>query len=222
MELKSKAREMRLAGKTYSEISKELKTAKSTLFYWLSDIRTTTSTFDKNEHLSRIRVLAIKALSSKRLERSSRITEKISKEVNHEHSENRFYVRSIAAMLYWSEGSKGRNGMSFANTDPLLSLLFLTSLRKGFDIKEEKLRVRLHLHSYHNVDEKKLYWSNLLNVPLSQFGKIYIKPRSKTRKFRQNFAGICFIRYYSEELRIELLTLGKGIASKYVPVAQLD
>ena len=108
-------------------------------------------------------------------------------------------------MLYWSEGSKGKGGISFVNTDPKLALLFLTLFRKCYLIDEDKLRARLYLHYYHKIKETRLFWSSLLNISESKFGKIHIKPRSKTKKFRQNFMGICSIRYYSEDLKNEIL-----------------
>ena len=54
----------------------------------------------------------------------------------------------------------------------------------------------------------KKIWSKELNIPLNQFTKTSIKKRSKTKKFRKNFAGICFIYYGNSKIRKELLELG--------------
>ena len=110
---------------------------------------------------------------------------------------------------------------------PILTLnwhyyLFITLFRNCYHIKEKKLRVRLHLHHYHDIKRTQKFWSELLNIPIKQFGKIYIKKRSKTKKFRENFAGICFIRYHNENLRFEILEKAYSVADKLVPVAQLE
>ena len=174
---------------------------------------------DMRLHMKRIQKLATIAIRRERVERLEAITSRVKKEVSLFPVNNIVYLKSMLSMLYWAEGSKGRGQIVFANTDPKLALLFLTMLRKVYRIDESKLRVRLHLHSYHNVDQSTKFWSDLLKISESKFGKIYIKERSKTKKFRENFAGICFIKYYSENLRFEILEVADQIAKKIVPVA---
>ncbi|MDP3758171.1 MAG: hypothetical protein Q8Q86_00475, partial [Candidatus Daviesbacteria bacterium] len=81
-------------------------------------------------------------------------------------------------------------------------------LRKCYKIDEEKLRIRLHLHYYHRIKTAKKFWSDLLKIPLDKFGKIYIKKRSKRKRFRKNFMGICFINYLDSNVRKEVLEIG--------------
>lgn len=214
---------LRHEGLSYGDISKKMGgIAKSTLCEWIGEIKRPgyITKEDMLNHLKSIQPLAVAVLKKQRERRLEIISKRVKNEVDaYKLSENKEYLQSVLSMLYWAEGSKGRGHLTFANTDPKLSLLFLTLLRKSYSIDESKLRVRLHLHYYHPIKKIKLFWSSLLGIPLTKFGKIYHKPRSKTRKFRQNFAGICFITYYSEDLRFEILDKAYKIADKLVPVA---
>ena len=103
--------------------------------------------------------------------------------------------------------------------------LFIKLLRNNYKVDESKLRVRLHLHDYHDENLVRKFWSGLLSIPETQFGKIYRKQRSKEKTFRKNFGGICFLRYNSVHLKDEIITyaytLGERVTGKvHVPVAQ--
>lgn len=212
---------LRNKGLTYGEIVSQLKVSKSTLFTWIGGIKRSAkeTKLEREAHMKRIQILAALTNKKKRTDRLEEIQKRVQEQVLKYDVENVDYLRSLLSMLYWAEGSKGRGQVMFANTDPVLSVLFITLLRKSYDIDESKFQVRLHLHYYHNVKETRRVWSELLKIPESKFGKIYIKKRSKTKKFRQNFAGICFIRYYSESLRYEILERARLISQKIVPVA---
>ena len=110
-------------------------------------------------------------------------------------------------------------------TIPALSLLFVTLLRNAFALDEKKIRIKLYVHYYHKIKEVRTFWSKLLGVPESQFEKVYVKPRSKTRRFRKNFVGICFVKYGigAEALKQELLITARAIQEKvtnHAPVVQ--
>lgn len=212
---------LRKKGLTYGEIVKQLKVSKSTLFEWIGHIKRSEkeTKLERDAHMKNMQELAALTNRKKRTDRLEAIRKEVQKEVDKYNVKNLDYLRSMLSMLYWAEGSKGRGQIAFANTDPVLAVLFVTLLRKSYKLDEEKLRVRLHLHYYHKIKETRKMWSELLKIPESKFGKIYIKKRSKTKKFRQNFAGICFIRYYSESLRFEILERARLISQKIVPVA---
>ncbi len=211
-----RARELKTNGLSYGEISQKLGVAKSTLFSWVSDIKNINyiTKEDRIKHLKSIQIKAVEAIKKKRLSRLKILSEFVNRDVEKFNTKDTNCLKSMLAMLYWAEGSKGRGLVSFANTDPDLTLLFVTLLRKCYSLDESKFRVRLHLHAYHNVEKTVDYWSTLLKIPKAKFGKIYIKQRSRTRKFRKNFAGICFVRYYSEDLRYQLLETGKVISKR--------
>lgn len=209
-EIKQKAEELRKIKKTYSEITKILGVPKSTLSIWLGE--KFQGIFDKKAqlaHLAKIRPLAI-AIKKRNINRRADIlSEKISQEIKNYPFKNIYFLKSMLAMLYSAEGAryKGVSGLVFVNTDAKMAQLFITLLRKCYKLDESKFRIRLHLHYYHNIKKSKKIWSELLDIPLSQFNKIYIKKRSKTKRFRKNFGGICLISYLDSNIRREVMEI---------------
>ncbi len=219
----NQAKKLRIDGLSYKEISDKLGVAKSTLFSWISEIKNPgfLTKEDQLLHLEKIRKLAAKVNRSKKESRIKEIDRIVKKEVSsYVLFNNQEYLKSLLSMLYWAEGTKTGGAVIFANTDPNLALLFITLLRKCFPIDESKFRIRLHLHYYHKNASIRKYWASILKVPESQFGKIHLKRRSKNKKFRKNFAGICFIVYHSQSLKLEIMSRAYEISNKLAPVAQ--
>ena len=220
---KKEVRQAILIGKSYNEITKFLGVPKSTISTWFGNslIRPVDHKARMN-HLKRIRKLAVVKIRKKwekiRCDEDKLVTDKINREISSYPFDNIGFYKSMLSMLYWAEGSKydGVCGLQFVNTDPLLMKFFLSLLRKCYNIDEKKLRIRIHFHYYHKIKKVKQFWSKNLNIPLSQFGKVYIKKRSKTKKFRKNFAGICFVYYGDSKIRKEILGLNKALFDKII------
>lgn len=218
--LRQKARALRIKGHSYNKISKLLSIPKSTLHYWVYDLPK--SPFQLNPklqlaHLAKIRILAQRVLRDQKLNRIEAIRQKVLQDVKGFPLENVGVQKALAAVLYWAEGTKTeRSIFQFANTDPALSLLFLTLLKNGYDVSTENIKIRLHLHHYHNVSKARRFWAKVLDIPESQFEKIFIKSRKNTKRKRKNFAGICFIRYRkgAEELKQRLLMTARAIQTE--------
>jgi len=208
--LKGKVSQMRAKGASYSELNRLFHIPKSTLSVWLS--KKYSGIFDdtaRRKHLARIRILSQEFFKKRRLLRQEQIALQVKEELKNFPLGNLGFYKSFLAALYWAEGSKTlySGGIKFANTDPEMMALFLSYLRRCYKIKEDRLRVRLHVHYYHNKSKVKRYWSQLLKIPESQFWKTYAKKRSKTKRFRQNFRGICFLHYYDNSIRRELMEI---------------
>ena|SRR3989344_3796561 len=90
--------------------------------------------------------------------------------------------------------------------------LFIELLRRSYLLDESKFRVRIHLHYYHEKKELTKFWSELLNIPVSQFAAPYLKPRSKKKRFRKNSKGICLLRYADSNIRREILAISQLFA----------
>lgn len=228
---KEKVKQLLLTGRSYREIKKLLDIPKSTISTWFGKtLKRPINAQSRRKHFARIHKLASIALKKKwkmkREEEAQFLKNKIESEIKIYPFGNIGFYKSLLAMLYWAEGEKSErgSGTKFTNTDPNLAKLYVTLLKKCYDIDETKFSVRLYLHYYHSIKKAKKFWSKTLNIPLSQFyNKIYIKKRSKTKRFRKNFAGICFIYYANTKIRKELLELGhylEKIITKSAPVAQ--
>lgn len=217
---RTKARLMRQRGASYSGIYKELRVPKSTLNLWFKDLPYPNHMYfiDQKSWLAEIRKLSAAANRKKRQDGMAKISQKVKKEVEEwELLKSRETQKSLLSMLYWAEGQKlpeRGTPVKFANTDPKLVLLFLTLLRNCYQLDKTKLRIQIHVHWYHNQRKVQRFWSKLLSVDESLFNKIYVKQRSKTKRFRKNFAGICFVIYYSVNLRREIVETGYNIAER--------
>lgn len=211
-------------GKTYTEIREQYPIPKSTLSSWFNGVGIG-GKLDRPQqlaHLKRARVAAVAAIHRKKAERLATAQSYALERLAGLSLADTNMLTALLAMLYWAEGSKGdRGSMVFANTDPLLASLYLRLLRTAFPLDESKLRVRLHLHHYHGHVAARAFWSKLLEVPESQFGKIYIKKRSVRKKFRRNFQGICFVVYHDASVRREVLAFGRLLAEKLSTTACL-
>ena len=210
----TRAERLRAAGLTYAEIRDELHVPKSTLSLWLGEKYP--GIFDRRAHLEKARRLSAARLHKDKEARDRSSAERGRNVVRTLAMDDVGFKKSLLAMLYWAEGGKTGSALKFVNTDPRLATLYITLLRTCFPIREDKLRIRLHLHYYHNKKKSVRYWSRLLRVPITQFGKLYIKKRSTTKKFRQNFMGICFITYCDTNLLNEVLALAYVIHEKIV------
>ncbi len=209
--IKKEAKKLRLQGKTYSEIKDKLGIPKSTLCTWFRvQLK---MPFNKNaqlEHLKKIRPLAAAAKKRINNEAYGLLKQKINKEVsNFPFNEIGFY-KAMLSMLYWAEGGKYYrvSGLRFANTDPKLIGLYITLLRKCYNIDETKFHIRVHMHYYHKAKETKGFWSKILGIPKTQFGSSYVKKRSRKKRFRKNFMGICYVNYKDSNVRKEILEIG--------------
>ncbi len=216
-DLKKLAAKLRKSGKSYLQIQRKISVPRSTLCTWLGhkypDVFTEKL---RLQHLRAIREIAAASIKKAKQERDHVYTLRGRDMAKQIDIRNLLYLKSLLAMLYWAEGTKHTrvSGLRFANTDPKMILLYMALLRKCYPIDEKKLRMRIHVHHYHDVEQTKRYWSILTKIPLTQFGKIWLKPRSKTRKFRENFMGLCFVSYLDSHIRKEILGLAYAIQEK--------
>lgn len=216
-DLKEKVRVMRLGGSTYSQIRQNFQIPKSTLSEWCRELPRPKHLYFENRRqwLEDIRKISSESIKRKRNLEVEMIAQKVKQEVKSwDFLGLESVQKSLLGILYWAEGQKlplRGSPVKFVNTDPRLVLLFLTLLRNCYQLDESKLRVRLHLHWYHNIGKIRKFWSELLGIDESRFGKVYIKRRSKTKKFRKNFAGICFVIYYDVDLRWEVVHTGYNV-----------
>lgn len=225
VEIKDRAKLLRLQGYTYGQLVKQLGVPKSTIHVWIRGTKRPGkfSKLDRIHFLREIQPLGAQANRAKREKYLLELKEKLKKEISLTNL-NIDNKKALLSTLYLAEGSKVRGAVQFTNTDPRLTLLFIKLLRDCYKLDEKKFRIGLHLHYYHKIKEVRKFWSELLGIPISQFHKVHIKQRSKKKRFRKNFIGICLLRYSSVYLKEELVHYGyllieKMVGKVKVPVA---
>jgi len=212
LEIKEKVRILRKEGYSLTEISKALNIAKSTASLWLKDIQL------NQPALSRLKERKILGQYKTSLLWKTRRKE----QNNKDQSQAKVFFKSltlslpfnklILAVLFWTEGSKSTKEISFINSDPQMISTFLRLLRACYSISESKFRCLLHAHEYHDVPRQLKYWSQLTNIPLTQFSKTYLKPNTGKRK-KTNYPGSLRVRYYDSMIARELTAIYNVFAS---------
>lgn len=98
-------------------------------------------------------------------------------------------------MLYWGEGSKARNALSLANSDPDLICFYLQFLQESLQIPEQQITVRIYCYISNGISQEEIekYWFDKLNLPTSSFRKsvINLRPKSSQQKGRKLLYGVC-------------------------------
>ncbi len=141
----------------------------------------------------------------KKEKRVARVEQKVEKLVSSK-STSRYADMLLLAFLYWGEGSKTGNSVVFTNSDTKMLRLFIYLFRSSFDLDEKKFRIIVHLHEYHDRQEILSYWSQQLNIPLSQFSKPYLKSNTSKNK-KMNYKGTVSLRYSDIQIARELKAL---------------
>ena len=178
---------MRREGKSYGEIGRSLKIAKSTLSYWLKDI--SLSKADRSRfYTERIRNLAEGPNGSRarRQREIEAITAEARAEIASELSTETHKL--LGAALYWAEGSKG-GLLQITNSDPALIYFMVRWFAKTFSVDPRTFYAKLNMYSQQNEAELKKFWSGLCDIPIKRFGKSYTKPASKNVKRNNLYYG---------------------------------
>lgn len=216
--LKEKVIKLRKRGKTYSEIWRNLGKfiPKSTLSYWCKMVKMPvwyTSKIEKlnKENLTKAQKIACLANKERRRNFLQEIDKKNKGTPN--LLNNKKISKIALAMLYLGEGSKTMRGsVMFGNSDPVIIKLFIKLLRYCYAIDEKKLRGTLQCRADQNIKELENFWSRTTAIPLSQFYKARIDPRTIGKPTKKSeYKGVCRIDYFSSTTDLELKRLVKSI-----------
>ncbi len=102
-------------------------------------------------------------------------------------------------MLYWAEGSKERNSVLFANSDPAMMVMFLRFLRECFGLTPAEMTLRLNVYTNNglSIEDIETYWLELLSLPRSSLRKHMVNhcPTSSSGLKRNKLPyGVCTLR----------------------------
>lgn len=213
--LKEKITILRKKGHSLNEIHKEFGVSKSVISGWVRDIVLTGKA--KSRLLSKIKLGQFISAENKRRKTSQVIESYFNnavKDIN-QFKLDRNLLKTICSLIYCCEGTKNlRSGVNFTNSDYQLIRTFLTLFRKSFDVDENKFRVCVHLHQYHNTKYQLRFWSDITNIPLNQFIKPFHK-KNGGKRIRKEYNGCASIRYHDTAMARQLLMIAKAFLLKY-------
>jgi len=184
---KAEAIKLRNKGLSYNEIRKIVPVSKSSLSLWLKSIRL------KSKHRKRLYTKQIEILARGPRSQKERREKEIKEIINKAEAEITLplspeVMRLMGAALYWAEGTK-RGMCEVTNSDPHLILFMVKWFEKIFEITPLQLKARLNIYPQQSDIKIKKFWSELTGIPLSNFGKSFIKPLSKNYKKNTLYYG---------------------------------
>jgi len=189
--LGKRAIKLRKQGKSYKEIGKELGVSKGTLSLWLKGVPLC-SKLKKRLYTARILNLARGPYSQK--ERREKEIKKIIEDAKSEiWNLNKQAFKLFGAALYWAEGSKTKN-FEVTNSDPILILFMVRWFEEVFSVSAKNLKIHMNIYSQQDENQLKGFWSELLGIPLENFGKSFLKPSGKGFKKNTLYYGTVKVR----------------------------
>ncbi len=100
-------------------------------------------------------------------------------------------------MLYWAEGNKHKNSLTFTNSDVNMIKLFIKFLKEHFKLSDDRFKISINCYLTNGINEKDIeyFWLNQLTLTEINLikGQKYIRPRSATNATRHHklLYGIC-------------------------------
>lgn len=183
---RNKALKLRLTGKSYSEISKDLHIPKSTLSCWLKNMiidEKSQKRLKDRAYEAGLKALLVrnKMQTIEAQERARTRSISASNEIN---NLNLNELRLIGCALYLGEGGKTGNRVDFTNSNGDIIKIMIKFFRDVCKVRDEKFRVQLALHDEKKIESARKYWAELTGIPINQFIKISLTA-SKSSKLRR-------------------------------------
>lgn len=189
---RAQARALRAQGWTMPDIAAALGVARSSVSLWTRDVPFTPDPDRTRERRAQARQRGPNVLQQRKQEEIDRMLAEGAERIA-QLSERDFLIAGVA--LYAGEGTKRDGMVALANTDPRFIAFFCAWLRHFFDIDERRLRLFLYLHEGLDVDAAITYWSELTEIPPTQFGKPYRAVPDKGIRHSKHQLGCITVRY---------------------------
>ncbi len=213
---RTKAEKLRVRGLSYKEIMEVIPVSKSTLSAWLQEIKLTAAQIKRLGGLYDTQLRGAKANQKKSQERKERVRQESIKDISSPTIE---MLRIAGAMLYWAEGNKTlKTGIT--NSDPAFVVFIVEWLQHVLHISPKQLSAHLNLHKGQDDIKSKKFWSALTGIPITNFGKTFIKPNGKGYRKNCLYYGTLQIRVKGTGtvlLRHKILGWIEGFIRHYIP-----
>jgi len=197
---RGKAIDLRLQGKSYSEIKSLLGISKSTLHYWLRDYPLSE---ERMKELCEVNPRRIENFrSTMRRKREERLALKYTqarKDIKF-ITDRELFISGI--FLFWAEGTKALKGsVTLTNSNPTILRVFIKWL-ESLGAERKNLKVLLQLYADMDIKRQTSFWSKELKMPVSQFRNPYIKKSNQTSLTYKGGVGqgTCTVIYYNQEI----------------------
>jgi len=164
-EAREQARALRRAGHSVKEICRTLGVAKSSVSVWVRDIE-----------LTEEQRLALKRhypgypgqhAGSRAVAAKYRELRRQYQEEGRAKAREGDPLHLAGCMLYWAEGAKSRNTLTFINSDADMLSFFVKFVRRSLRVQDEDFAISVICYTGNGptLEEIEDYWLNLLELP---------------------------------------------------------
>ncbi len=201
---------MRQSGMSMTVIERKLGIPRSTLSGWFRKVALTEAQQEQliaNRHTGWEKARA-RAVESHKAQKALRLLEAKKEAIRTlEKIDITPGILDLAfAMLYLGEGAKSGK-TSLASSDPKILNFVLFVLKKNYSITPDMIRCDLHLRMDQDAETIKQYWSDQLNIPLTQFKYTAYDKRSEGKKTYDRYKGVCVITCHKVAIQRKLMYL---------------
>jgi hypothetical protein len=196
----AEARRLRRDGMPFKRIAAALRISPGSAFHWTKDIELT-----PEQHLVNLRGPKGPLSDETVRRRVAEWSERCRRRRVAFQGEGRVRAREghplhqAGCMLYWAEGSKGRNTVQFSNSDARMVALFRRFLTEALGIAESKIVMSLNVYTNNglSIAEIESYWLQLLDLGPTCLRKHTLNhtPTSSSGRARHKLPyGVCTLR----------------------------
>lgn len=199
---KGQAIELRKQGSSIQDIAKILNVSKSSVSVWVRDIELDEKQKEllKNKSINGCLETAHKLMISAR---AKRLEYQMQGRLKAREKDG---LHMAGCMLYWAEGTKHKNVLSFCNSDASMLCFYKTFLDTCFNLKTSEYVVRCRCYTdHHSVEDIESYWLNLFKLPQSCLRKSCVNKHENDRNSKNMRHGlleygVCVVNVYSTKL----------------------
>ena len=201
---RQRARELRAQAWTLNEIAAELGVAKASVSVWVRDVDFVPRPRNRGHPAGPFHPMRLKKEAE--IARCAEIAACWVQGMTERE------LTMFALGLYAGEGDKTGGDVAMANTNPVYLGVFLTWLRRTFEIDEARLRVVLYLHEGLDLDAATEFWSQTLYIPREQFTKPYRAVADQSIRRSKHVYGCPKVRYADTSTKRRVMAMIEAVS----------
>ncbi|HEY6635660.1 MAG TPA: hypothetical protein VI141_08610 [Acidimicrobiia bacterium] len=183
-------RDLRRLGLSYEEIMDLIPVKKSTLATWCRDVELTTAQFAAMKERTG-QPIGVPRDTQRKRRREIESIRRAAAGLVADLLCDPLWMAGV--VLYWAEGSKTRNQLRLANTDPVALRLFVAWVRRYLDPSAD-FSLQLHLHEGNDEQAARAYWQKQTGLVDANFYKTFIKPKGTGHRKNHLPHGVCSVK----------------------------
>jgi hypothetical protein len=212
---------LRKEGNSIKCIEDRLGIPRSTLSGWFKEVLLTdqqrmTLKEHQNKSLIEARIGAVKWHNAGKANRLTKAFNEASETLSGIDFMDDATLELALAFLYLGEGAKTQSRTSLGSSDPVIAQFFVESIKRLYRVSPQKIKCRLHLRADQNPDQMKNYWSNLLKIPLVNFGKASFDQRTSGKPTYPDYHGVCQMDCGRVEIQRRLMYIASGFCEQII------